>query len=43
VSLHPDATAALEAAKRAAPSTGVVVVAGSLFLVGQLRRELVSP
>ncbi len=42
VSLHPDALAALEAARRAAPPEGVIVVAGSLFLVGQLRRVLLD-
>lgn len=42
VSLYPDATSALSAAKCAAPARGVVVVAGSLFLVGQLRQALLE-
>ncbi|MDP1828502.1 MAG: folylpolyglutamate synthase/dihydrofolate synthase family protein [Archangium sp.] len=42
VSLHPDAEAALAAARGAAPQDGLVVVAGSLFLVGQLRRVLLG-
>jgi dihydrofolate synthase/folylpolyglutamate synthase len=42
VSVHPDAEAALAAARGAAPQDGLVVVAGSLFLVGQLRRVLLG-
>ena len=42
VTLHPDAEAALTAARAAAPQDGLVVVAGSLFLVGHLRRVLLG-
>ncbi len=42
VFVYPDAHAALEAARAQAPANGVVIVAGSLFLVGQLRRELIA-
>lgn len=42
VSLHPHAPAALAAARAAAPPGALVVVAGSLLLVGQLRPGLVA-
>ncbi len=42
VSLHPDAPDALAAARASAPPGALVVVAGSLFLVGQLRPGLVA-
>jgi dihydrofolate synthase/folylpolyglutamate synthase len=42
VTVHPDASTALRRAREQAPKDGVVIVAGSLFLVGQLRRELVA-
>jgi len=42
VQVHPDAAAALAAARATAPKEGLVVVAGSLFLVGQLRRVLLG-
>jgi len=42
VSTYASAEAALAAAQQAAPENGLVVVAGSLFLVGQLRRTLVD-
>jgi len=41
VTIAADAEAALQAARLAAPPGGVVVVAGSLFLVGQVRAGLV--
>ncbi|MFZ5439796.1 MAG: bifunctional folylpolyglutamate synthase/dihydrofolate synthase [Myxococcota bacterium] len=40
VQVHPDAETALAVARREAPPDAVVLVAGSLFLVGQLRRQL---
>ena len=40
VSRHASAEAALEAARASAPPGAIVVVAGSLFLIGQLRRVL---
>lgn len=42
VSLFSDAPAALAAARASAAPEALVVIAGSLFLVGQLRPELVS-
>ena len=42
VSLHPSAEAALAAARASSPNGGLVVVAGSLFLVGQLRKVLLG-
>ncbi len=42
VSLHPNAEAALLAARTSSPNDGLVVVAGSLFLVGQLRKVLLG-
>ena len=42
VSLHPDAESALAVARASAPHDGLVLVAGSLFLVGQLRRVLLG-
>ena len=42
VQVHEDAVTALEAARATAPKDGLVVVAGSLFLVGQLRRVLLG-
>lgn len=42
VQLYSDAEAALAAARSAAPQDGLVVVAGSLFLVGHLRRVLLA-
>ena len=41
VTIAPDAEAALALARAATTSSGVVVVAGSLFLVGQVRAGLV--
>jgi dihydrofolate synthase/folylpolyglutamate synthase len=42
VTLHADAETALAAARAEAPHDGLVLVAGSLFLVGQLRRVLLA-
>ena len=42
VQVHEDAVTALAAARATAPKDGLVVVAGSLFLVGQLRRVLLG-
>jgi dihydrofolate synthase/folylpolyglutamate synthase len=42
VSIEADAEAALRNAQRSAPAEGLIVVAGSLFLVGQLRRVLLG-
>jgi dihydrofolate synthase / folylpolyglutamate synthase len=42
VTTHVDARAALAAAKANAPRDAVVLVAGSLFLVGQLRQVLLA-
>lgn len=42
VTVHPDAETALAAARAQAPHDGLVLVAGSLFLVGQLRRVLLG-
>ncbi|MDP3155240.1 MAG: folylpolyglutamate synthase/dihydrofolate synthase family protein [Archangium sp.] len=42
VASYPDAEAALHAARAAAPQDGLVVVAGSLLLVGHLRRVLLG-
>jgi dihydrofolate synthase/folylpolyglutamate synthase len=42
VTTHPDARAALAAARAEAPPDAVVLVAGSLFLVGQLRQVLLA-
>ncbi|MFT3707965.1 MAG: folylpolyglutamate synthase/dihydrofolate synthase family protein [Archangium sp.] len=41
VTMHDSAEAALAAARAKAPKNAIVLVAGSLFLVGQLRRVLV--
>lgn len=42
VALYSSAGAALAAACQGAPKEGVIVVAGSLFLIGQLRPQLVD-
>lgn len=42
VQSHPSAKAALAAARSACPADGLVLVAGSLFLVGQVRRLLLD-
>ena len=42
VTVHPDAETALAIARSQAPHDGLVLVAGSLFLVGQLRRVLLG-
>jgi dihydrofolate synthase / folylpolyglutamate synthase len=42
VTMWPTAEAALAAARAATPHDGLVLVAGSLFLVGQLRRVLLG-
>ncbi len=42
VQVYPDAQAALRAAKQLASPEAMIVVAGSLFLIGQLRQVLVA-
>jgi dihydrofolate synthase/folylpolyglutamate synthase len=42
VTSHPSARAALAAARASCPPGGLVLVAGSLFLVGQLRKALLD-
>ncbi len=42
VQVHPDAPTALAAARATAPKDGLIVVAGSLVLVGQLRKVLLG-